>query len=356
MNILESFHRLFPWSTSEQLSFFYRLATYLGAGVPLLEALNLLANTSTQTTTRIAQKLSSDIAEGMMLSESIIRHTTHLHPLAQPILTVGERSGTLPECLSDLGTIIANQQTLQKNLIGACIYPALIVCGTVGIGFFLLTYVFPTILPLLRGLGGDIPIATRILIDTSSFFQNNWLLLLSALILTVGIYLYLKTYSTVRVVHDAIILKTPLLGGLLRTYTLAHITHTLHLLLKHNVPLPEGLHLCINTTQNHAFRESLTQAAIRISEGELLSDTLAQYPHLFPQTYTQLIAVGERTGSLPSLLETLYNHHTKEFADTTQRILTLIEPVLMLIMGIVVGYIALAIIMPVYQLSSSMYQ
>lgn len=345
------------WRLEEQITFIYQLATYLHARVPLLETLMLLHSHYTKGVAfRVTTTLLSSVQAGESLSSGLAKHARHFHPLTIALVRIGEQSGSLPECLMDVVARLRSHQAMRRNLIGACTYPLIIIVATAGIVSFLLIYVLPNILPLLEGMGTDIPLPTKMLIAFSSFMGAWWwVCVLLGIILSI-LSILIRSNPLVVTVRSTLLLRTPFFGKMLRTYTVAHITHTLVLLLRHHTPLPETLALCAATTGNNLYAQKLMGAVAAIEAGVFLSVYLEQHPYLFDTSFTHILAVGERTGSTADVLAQLHQQYRTEFEQTSARLLALIEPLLMLCMGSLVGGIALAIIMPVYQLSQSLHQ
>jgi len=271
------------------------------------------------------------------------------------MIEVGEETGTLPRSLAQLAIVLKKQTSLQRQLISALIYPAIIVCSTLAISAFLSLYAFPKIIPLFRGFDSTLPLSTRILIFISdAIAAYGWVLLLVLPFMGVGAW-YLYKKPRVRMFLDTSILSIPLLRTLVRTYLLAHLSRTFSTLLHSGSGIIRALELSEAVCGNLVYGLQLVGAKRQVLSGERLSTSLAGSERCFPVLYTQMIETGERTGTLPSALTLLSEYYEEEFDAVCARLATLIEPVLMILMGLLVGFIALAIITPVYQITQDLH-
>jgi len=271
------------------------------------------------------------------------------------MIEVGEQSGTLRESLSYLAIALKKQQALKGKLIGALIYPAIIVVTTCGICIFLILYAFPKIIPIFRGFGSALPFATRALIAVSDLLSKYGLIFILLLLLIGVIAFFLLRIPTLRSQYDFLVLRIPILGSLIQTYYLSSISRTLSTLLRTGIGIVPALELASATSRSKAYAESLISVRDRVLAGERIADSLSPYSVPFPRMYIQMVGTGERTGSLPNAFHQLSDHYEEEFDTASSTLATLIEPVLMIVMGLLVGFIALAIITPVYQITQDMH-
>jgi len=340
----------------EQVLFTRRLSVYLSAGVPILEALALLAeDAGSKSTSHVFSTLTRAIAEGRPLSSGLQEFPSQVGAFTVSMIEVGERSGTLKESLTYLATALRKQQALQRKLVGALVYPAIIVLTTIAISTFLILYAFPKIVPLFRGFDSTLPFATRALIFVSDTLSRYGIAILLFLGASITLFWLLLHKPTIRRSFDAFLLHIPIFGSLLRAYCLASVSRTLATLLKSGVDIVSALELASATTKNQAYAVRILSARDHVLEGRHLSGALLENELCFPRMYTQMVGTGERTGSLPETCRVLAEHYEEEFDAASESVSSLIEPVLMVVMGLLVGFIALAIIMPVYQITQDMH-
>ncbi len=348
--------RFLIFGLKEQILFARRLSVYLSAGIPILEALSLLRDSArSKSSLYILQSLVSSVSEGSSLSSALGQFPRVVRPLTIAMIEVGEETGTLPRSLAQLAVVLKKQTSLQRRLISALIYPAIIVCSTLAISAFLSLYAFPKIIPLFRGFDSALPLSTRTLIFVSdAIASHGWVFLLVLPFIGGGAW-YLHKKPQVRLFLDTSILGIPLLRTLVRTYLLTHLSRTLSTLLHSGSGIIRALELSEAVCGNRVFGLKLTTAKGQVLSGERLSTSLADSERCFPVLFTQMIEAGERTGTLPSALTLLSEYYEEEFDAVCARLATLIEPVLMILMGILVGFIALAIITPVYQITQDLH-
>lgn len=352
------FFRIKPrWRQSEQIRILRALSIYLHAGLPLARALDRTQQQSRDKNTKhILTKTRDAVLSGKMLSGALLEHAGKMNPLIHPLLCVGEYSGSLAECLMDLSLSLTEQRKLRARITGAALYPAIIATGTLCVSVFLLLYVFPAVLPILSGLQAELPPTTRSLIFLSKTLGSIWVWvgILVFFSLVAIVHVHISKRPRIRAYRDALTLSVPLFGNTLRNYYLTQIAYILSLLLSRGIPVGEAFSLTAKTTQNQAFSETLMNTSKRVEQGEFLASCLSDNTSLFPTTFTDILSTGEETGTAIESFKLLYAQYREDFERQNEQLLTLLEPVLMLFMGLIVGYIALAILMPVYQISHVM--
>ncbi|MES2668095.1 MAG: type II secretion system F family protein [Patescibacteria group bacterium] len=339
----------------EQVLFARRLSVYLSAGVPILEALSLLHEEARGSSRYIFKRFLNDVAEGSYLSSSVRVFSRQISLFAVSIIEVGEKSGTLQQSLSQLALMLNKQQALRRKLIGALIYPAIIVVAMLGICSFLILYAFPRIIPLFRGFGSSLPFSTRVLIGVSDVVSRyGFYIVAGILAASVAGWFFLRK-PAIRLALDEFLLRVPIMGTLLRGHALAMLSRTLSTLLRTGIGIVPALDLASSASGNRAYAQSVGRARDRVFEGGRISDALSEDTICFPVMYVQMIRTGESTGTLSAAFATLAEHHEEEFDAASSNLTSLIEPVLMIVMGTLVGFIALAIMTPVYQITQDMH-
>lgn len=352
MKKLESFFVRF--SAKEQTLFAKRLSFLMASGVPILESLMLLrTQTKSKQKIIILDQVVNDVSNGMFLSTSLAKHGRLFSNFMINIIRVGESSGTLSTNLSYLAEELKKKQALKSKIMGALLYPIVITVGTVGVTTLLIMYVFPKILPIFISLHVTLPLSTRILVAVSRFLSifGVWCCLLA--IFGVGVFLFLRARrEAVRLWGDRIVLSIPLARHIIQSYNLANFCRTLGLLLNSGTRLSEALVIAAEVTQNTIYKKVFVELSYTIQKGEPISRQLERRADLFPDMTRHLIAIGERTGSLPASLLYLCDLHEGELDEQAKQLSASIEPVLMVVMGLLVGFVAIAVITPMYEITS----
>lgn len=340
----------------DQISFAKRLSMILRSGMPIMEGLHMLKDEAkTKSTAHVYSSLIACVSEGQPLSKGLTRFESFFGQFAVNIIRVGEASGTLHENLEYLAEELKRKQALKRKVVGALIYPALIIVATTGIVVMLTVVIFPKILPIFQSVKAALPWSTRALIAISGFLAHHGLALLGVIaIFLIGFAILMRTVPRFHYYVDHALIRIPLLGKLSQYYNLANICRTMSLLLKSEVHIVPAIELVAAATKNLAYREELTRARERIIKGQRISAQFKEDTVLFPSLAAQMIAVGESTGNLTGTLAYVSGMYEEEIDELTKNLTTLVEPILMIIMGLVVGFIAISIITPIYSITSSL--
>lgn len=355
---LEKLPMFFRLSLEDQMLLAKRLAIMLKAGVPILEALKMIQKqNASKAAVRVISDLSLGVSQGQFLYTRLEKYRKSFGDFAVNIIRVGEVSGTLFENLSYLADEIKKKRELRRKVIGALVYPIFIIVATLGITVLLTVYIFPKILPVLQSFKGQLPFTTRTLIFTSNLLESKgWLIILAGGALSAGFVWLLRTKEKFRVWVDRQVLRLPILGKLFTAYHMANFCRTLGILLKSDVRVVEAITITSRTSTNLVYRDTLLELAQKAARGEKLSAHLELNPKLFPPVVAQMMTVGESTGRLSDTLMYLAEIYENEVDDQTKNLSTAIEPMLMVFMGLLVGFIAMSIITPIYGLTSSLSQ
>lgn len=343
-------------SVKDQTLFAKRLSFLIGAGVPVLESLHVLREQTTSKSVRkILKQVSKDVANGRFLSAALDRFRHHFGEFAINIIQVGESSGVLAQNLKYLAQELEKKEALRKKVVGAMVYPIFVTIATVGVTGLLTVYIFPKILPIFSSVGVTLPITTRILIAVSSFLQSYGLILVGVLfVLTIGLIIVHRNVAAFRIVSDRILLKIPISGRIMQFYNMANITRTFGLLLKSGSSIVDALQTTARTTRNRIYRRELERAAEHVKKGEQVSEHFKKHKGLFPILIPHMIAIGEKTGNLSDTLVYLSEMYEEEVNSLTKNLSNAIEPVLMILMGLLVGFVAVSVITPIYEITQTL--
>jgi type IV pilus assembly protein PilC len=343
------------FDTKEQAHFAKRLAMALRSGIPIMESLLMLSSQrQNRSSSYIYAGLIAGVSSGQTLSVSMQSFHNIFGDFCISIVRVGEASGTLHENLDYLAEELKKKQALKKKVLGALVYPALIVLATIGISLVLTMYIFPKITPIFSSFGTELPASTRVLMAFSDFLvQHGALTLLGAAGAAMAFGFALRHHAF-RLAVDGFVLGLPLFGTLSRDFNLANMTRTLSLLLKSDVGIVTALGIVADSTRNLAYRSAIRGIEREVMNGNKISSALLKRPGLFPPLMSQMIMVGEQTGNLSDSLMYVSNMYEEEVSDLTKNLTTMLEPVLMVVMGVVVGFIAISIIAPIYGITQQL--
>lgn len=337
----------------DQIFFTKRLSFLVRAGVPLLEALSLIRlQTKQQAKKKVFDALITDVSAGKSLATGLIRQKSLLGDFAIHLIRVGETSGILTQNLEYLSVELEKRRLLRGKVLGALLYPAFITFATLGVTGLLTIYIFPKIMPIFISLHVPLPLTTRALIAISLYLRSWGPLTLCAVVAVfIAVAVARKQYNTVRLHLDRTLLSLPFAGSIARSYNYANFSRTLGLMLRSGVPVATAMDITAQTTLNSVYRATYSELAQSMLRGETLSTGLARKPQLFPDLLTHMVAVGEKTGSLSQTLVYLAELYETDMDDLTKNLSSTIEPILMLVMGLIVGLIAVSVITPIYAIT-----
>src|SRR3989344_3916895 len=344
-------------SVKDQAVFAKRLSFLIKAGVPILDGIRMLnKQTRAGSKKRILEQVLSDVAQGQLLSASFAKSQKVFGEFGISMIKVGEEGGILDENLSYLAEELRKSHRLRKKIKGALAYPAFVTVATIGITGFISAFIFPKILPIFANFGAELPITTKALIVVSTFLLHYGLALLAGLfILAIFLYgVYLKT-GTFRMTVDRVVLSMPIFGKMVKDYQMASFCRTFGLLLKSQLDVVKATQITANTLSNHIYKREVMALSASITKGKNISEHIGQNPYLFPEMVLQTLSVGESTGHLSDSLLYLSDYYENEVEETTRNLSSTLEPALMVVMGVVVGFVALAVITPIYQITQNIH-
>ena len=344
-------------SIREQTFFIKRLSFLIKAGIPVLDSLHMIREqTRSKSYAYILDTVIADVSNGQYLSTSLARYRSMFGDFSINIIGFGESTGILSENLEYLADELKKKYVLRKKIISAFIYPVVVVLATLGITAFLMLYLFPKIMPVFSSLHIKLPLSTRIVIFISTFGQNHGLALLGIIIAFIIVFIItLKKSKIFHFYFDKYILKIPVIGNIIKYYNLANSTRTMGLLLKSGITVSDSLPIAEKTSRNLIYKKEFRNISKRVDRGEKLSKYLRERRDLFPDVMGQIISVGERSGNLSDSFLYLSELYEGEVDDFTKNLSSIIEPALMIFMGLLVGFIAISIITPIYGITQNLH-
>lgn len=352
-------HKRSVWSITQRdfLHIFQRLAMLLTAGVPQSSAISILCDqTSSERQKVYLKSLHNEILKGRLLSK--VLGDQSVAPLAfKTLISLGEQTGTLPKQMTTaVRELLALRQSRQQ-IITSLLYPAILLALTMSITLFLLVGVFPKITPVFSTLRAELPLSTRILMGTSSWLESyGLLLLLLMIILGVLFYIGLRRSDRLAYLTTTIFIAIPVVKYIIRTWNNIQITRMLAVLLESGVRSSDAVKLVSHHMHNQLYKVALEQISQELVMGRKMSSQFVHYKKLFPADMVGLIQVAEQSGSLPKTLEMIAALYTQDLDAYHKKLTTLIEPLLMIIMGLTIGFIAVSIITPLYGLTNVLSQ
>ena len=338
----------------EKLFFVQHLGLMLKAGISIGAALKTLAN---QTTNKLFKAILEEIAEkvekGVSFAEALKTHEKIFGELFINMVEAGEISGKLENVLGQLFVQIKKQNELISKVKGALTYPAVIIIAMGGIGIFMMTVVVPKITSMLKDFNAELPLPTKILISISDALANHGIIALVALVAFIALVAKILSTPKGKYAFQSVLLKMPIISPIIKKINLARFSRTISSLLKTDIMIIKTFQITANVLGNLHYRKALQEMAEKIKKGGQINEVVKEYPKLFPPVITEMIMVGEQTGELDSILEELAEFYESEVDQIMNNLPSIIEPLLILILGAGVGAVAVAIIMPMYSLTSA---
>ena len=329
-----------------------QFSTMISAGLPLIQCLDILASQEqNKSFARIIRNIKDDIEGGSTLTDALKKYPKVFDDLFINMIAAGEAGGILDTILNRLATYLEKAMKLKRKVKGAMTYPAVVLFVSFAVITLLLVKVVPVFQSIFAGMGRELPLLTQSLIDLSSFVTNNALYIVGALI--VAVVALVKFYQTDkgRYLFDRMILKPPVIGLLMRRVAIAKFTRTLSTMISSGVPILDGLEITSRTAGNKIIEKALMETRKNISEGKTIAEPLAA-TSVFPPMVVQMIAVGEATGSLDSMLTKIADFYDDEVETAVNAMTSMLEPMLMVFLGGVVGGMIVAMYLPIFQIGN----
>jgi type IV pilus assembly protein PilC len=345
--LLAQFSRIKP---AEIVMFSRQLALLLESGTDIVTSLDLLQNQiSNQTLRRIVAEVASDIRGGSSMSIAMSKHPQAFSQIYHRAIAAGEQGGNLEVVLRQMADYIEKGVITQKQIKGALTYPVIVVVVAIIVVAILVTKVFPTFAGLYSQFGVELPLATRILIGITNWTNHYGLFLLLGIVIVVAaIYIYIRTPDG-KYRWDTLMLRMPVFGRIIHLSELSRCCRTMAMLVKIGLPLPEVMSMAIHTSNNKFVVDNLTGVQQDLIRGQGLSQPMARREFFLP-LMTQMVKVGEETGNLENTLTTVANDFEVESADKTKTAVGLIQPVVTIFIGLVIGFVVLAMFSALYSL------
>lgn len=345
-------------SIKDQAAFAKRLAFLIRADVPIIESLNMIKRqTKSSSRSKMFGQVLNDVTSGQFLSTSLAKHKNSFGTFAVNIIKVGEEGGILDQNLEYLAEELKKRQELKKKILGAMVYPAFITLATIGVTTLITVFIFPKLMPIFQSVGANLPLTTKALMAASAFLASyGFYLFLGVVGLIIGLTLLYKKVLPFNLATNRILLKVPIFGPLFQSYHMANICRTFGLLLSCQVSIINAANITADATANKLYKREIKTLAEEITKGRKISLHLEQRGGLFPEMVPQMTAIGETAGNLSQTLIYLSDYYEAEVSDITKNLSNSLEPILLIVMGLVVGFVAVSVISPIYELTANIHK
>lgn len=344
-----------PVSQASLVTFFRSFATLVRAGVPMRRSLNVTIEQCGDARLREALRaVVNDIENGLALSEAMARHPKEFSQLYVTMIKAGELGGVLDEVLERLASVLERDRAARKRLLSALAYPAMVACAAVGLMVFLVTSVVPMFRSMYEQMHVPVPWITMMLIAVGTSLQapTTWAFVLVSLLIVAAIVVRIRGTQAGEVAIEALVMRTPILGGITRKATTGRLARMLGTLLRSGVGLVAALEVVTDVVSSASYRHSLGTLRRELAEGSSVSEHLAASA-LYDPLFIQLVRVGEETGALDAMLLRIAEYYDLDVETALSALGSTLEPVMILLLGGAVGFIVAAIFIPLYTLIGS---
>jgi len=341
----------------EKITLTKHLAVMIKAGISLPEALGSLSNQSKLTEVKkVLIQIKNKVDNGSSFANALAFYPNNFDQLYIGIVKVGESTGNLDKSLNYLADQMGKNYTLFKKIQGALMYPSLILFATISLITFISLFILPKLVDFFAAFDTKLPATTVILMSLASFMKNYGILFFSSIFAVIFIIFFLFKIPSIRLWKDRQILYLPFIGRLLVEREVSTFARNLATLIKSGVPIFESLKICGPSQSNFAYKKTIKDLSDNLEKGSSISEFLNKPSCrlLFPPLVSDMLAVGEKTGSTDQSLDYISQFYEDDIEETAANLTTILEPALLLIIGLVVAFVALAIISPIYQLTGSL--
>jgi type IV pilus assembly protein PilC len=326
-----------------------QFSTMINAGLPMVQCLNILsAQADKPHFKKIISTVTSDVEGGSTLAEALAKHPIFTQ-LYVNMVEAGEAGGILDLILNRLAVYLEKAEALQRKVKSAMTYPTVVAVVAISATVFMLMFIIPTFAKMFSDFGGELPLPTKIVLGVSNFLRGQWYILL--LVVGGAIFAFKRFHATEmgKEKIDRLALRVPVLGMVIRKAAIARFTRTLGTLISSGVPILAGLDITARTAGNKVVEKAIYATRESISQGETIAEPLRQCG-VFPPMVTQMIGVGEQTGALDEMLDKIANFYDSEVDTAVEQLTSIIEPVMIVLMGVLVGGMLIAMYLPMFKL------
>ncbi|MEL7367877.1 MAG: type II secretion system F family protein [Myxococcota bacterium] len=339
--------------SKEIVVFTRQFATMIDAGLPLVQCLEILGSQQTNVHfQKVINLVKTDVEAGSTLADALSKHGKVFDELYVNLVAAGEVGGILDTILNRLATYMEKNLKLRRQVQGAMVYPSVVLVVAFGVVFVLLYWVIPVFEKMFRDFGGTLPGPTQFVIDLSNGMRANVIPVIAGIAATYLIYRAIGRTPRGRLFYDGVMLKAPVLGPLFRKVAVAKFTRTLGTMISSGVPILDALTITGKSAGNKVVENAISYTRERISEGRTMADPLAE-TGVFPPMVVQMIAVGESTGAMDSMLQKIADFYEEEVDTAVSALTALLEPLMMVVLGVLLGGMIIAMYLPIFELAGN---
>ncbi|HRY30912.1 MAG TPA: type II secretion system F family protein [Candidatus Paceibacterota bacterium] len=342
-------------SQRDQINFARDLAILLRSGVTLNEAIRLLqSQAKSSAMKKLLSEAIENVSRGTTLSVTLQESSVRLRSVFISMVHAGEISGTLVSNLLFLADWLERNLQLKQEVKSVTLYPKIVFSAAILLGAGLAIFILPRLIPVFQGMKIALPLITRMVLATAVFVRSYSIWIILGILVFIVVFTALSRITLTRRWLQKFYLKIPFFGELIRAYELALYSQLMHVLLKSGLTINESFEIASTESSSVPYQDSFIIIKERLIKGVSLSDSIADFPKLYPPNFISIIAVGEKTGTIEGSFESLSAFYNREINTKTKNLPTILEPILLVGIGLVVGIVALSIILPIYTLSGSL--
>jgi len=338
-------------STEEKKDFVGALALLIKSGTPINEAFDLLSKqTRSSVLKKIFKKARERTEKGTPIYQ-VFEEDPNFELVFSSFIRAGEESGSLDQSLDFLASWLDKKNNLEREISSATLYPKIVLTFSLLLGGGLAFFVLPKLTLIFASLDIKLPITSRILLSSANFTQEHGLTVLLGIVVVIFFFYGLSRIKAVRIFFDRVILRTPIAGNFVRLYQLTIISQLISVLFNSGLMITKILEIASESTSNYAYKKSLEDIQKRITRGDSFSSAINDFPKLYPDIYANILSTGEATGSFEKSFAYLADFFLSKLTEKTKQLPVILEPVILIIIGVFVAFVASAIILPIYQVT-----
>ena len=342
-------------TTQEKKDFVKTWALLIKTGNPINETLEILSKQIRSPIFKETLKKAKERTEKGTPIHQVFEENPHFEKAFASFIRAGEESGSLSKTLQHLIDWLERKNNLEKDISSATLYPKIIIIFAFLLGGGLTFFVLPKLTPIFASLGINLPLVSRILLSSSQFIQNNGVVVVIGFLFFILFIYLLSKIKKIRDSFDYFVLKIPVVGELVSLYQLTIISQLISTLFESGLMVTEIIDITIESTSNKAYKDSLEEVKEKIIKGDPFSRALSVYPDLYPSIYISIITTGEETGSFTESFKYLADFFSSAITEKTKKIPVVLEPIILIFIGLFVAFVASAIILPIYQVTQGLY-
>lgn len=342
---------VFPVSVVDIVAMTQNLSVMLEAGLTVPESLDVLTQQTSGKLKRILETVNEEVQAGGMLAEALEKEYKTFGPIFISAVRVGESSGTLSENLTHIAQQMEQDLEVRRNIHGAMLYPSIVIVATILLGLALATFVLPQMTAIFESLDVELPWSTQVLIFIADLFESHGAIVTPLVIASLVGFIYLVRRRFMQPVVHRLVLYLPGLKTFVHELNRARFCRAIGTMLQSGIPIQEALGIIADAMPNYVYRKSVVRMHHEIETGESFSDIIQRFPRLYPLMVQRMVAVGERSGGLADSLLYLARFYEQKVAIKAKSISTIIEPLLLMVIGLGVAFVALSIFTPIYSVT-----